>query len=90
MTRLIIVITAAEQASSNQWFKETIDPEGGENTFTSPLTSDGENITHFWCSGLFSTNQVTLIEPQFEAVYTDKTPAEVLAITNLETCAGGE
>ncbi len=47
----IIVIPQSRKDELNTWFKEEVDKEGGELTFTCGLSPDGNlPITHYWCS----------------------------------------
>ena len=53
MKRVILIIPAAEVLRANGESKTSFDPRGGERTFTTRLSADGqEPATHFVCSGL--------------------------------------
>lgn len=67
MRRMIIVIVAEQQALGNQLALEW-DPEGGQNTFTVPLSPTGqEPFTHYWAS-------VTMPDATFDAIATELDP----------------
>lgn len=68
--------------------KENVDPQGGQYTFTSALSDDGENITHYWCSGNWLPGDVALVESRY-TTYSDS-PTEVLDELGLETIAPPE
>lgn len=62
-TRLTIIVDKTVQDDENQWIRDNIDPSG--DTFTSPLTSDGTTITHYWCSGLWSDEQLAALQDHY-------------------------
>jgi hypothetical protein len=74
---LIIVIPASDVTQENAWMKENIDPVGGQYTFTSSLSDDGVNVTHYWCSGQWDDTKAVLLKDHFAHVYTG-TPQEAL------------
>ncbi len=53
MKRVILIIPAAEVLRANGESKTRFDQRGGEHTFTTRLSADGqEPATHYVCSGL--------------------------------------
>ena len=53
MKRVILIIPAEEVLRANGESKNRFDQRGGERTFTTRLSADGqEPATHFVCSGL--------------------------------------
>ena len=57
MKRVILIIPAAEVLRANGEAKSRFDQRGGERTFTTRLSADGqEPATHFVCSGLVPDN----------------------------------
>lgn len=53
--RVLIIIPASVQKDCIQVALQ-YDPAGGQFTFSSPLTSDGTNITHYWASTVCGDN----------------------------------
>lgn len=49
MRRAIIVVEKSIVTEANN-DAATIDTNGGEYTFTSGISNDGINLTHYWCS----------------------------------------
>lgn len=82
---LIIVIPAADVTQENAWMKENIDPQGGQYTFTSSLSDDGVNVTHYWCSRQWKPDEAAIISDRY-TTYTEN-PAAVLADLGLESIA---
>jgi hypothetical protein len=53
MKRIIFIIAAADLARANAQAKASFDTRGGERTFTTRLSANGqEPASHFVCSGL--------------------------------------
>lgn len=84
---MIIVVTKEEVEVSNQWIKETVDPQAGEFTFTVPLYT-GEELTHYWCGINLTDDQIEDMQFFFSPlIFTDLKPNEVLEKLGLNTGA---
>ncbi len=63
MKRIIFIIAAADLARANTEAKSSFDKRGGERTFTTPLSANGqEPATHFVCSGLLNEDDYTAVK----------------------------
>lgn len=63
MKRIIFIIAAGDLARANLMAKTSFDPRGGERTFTTPLSANGqEPATHFVCSGLLGDSDYTSVK----------------------------
>jgi len=83
-TRCLIVIAAADQATENQWIVDNIDPAGGMETFTAPLTAIDSIISNYWSGGIWYDDQFAKLQDHFgNSLYTDIAPDDLLAELNL-------
>lgn len=56
--RAIIVAKNVDKGSINSAVSANLDPVGGHSTLTVPLSDDGVNETHYWCSTKLTSNGV--------------------------------
>lgn len=84
-TYALIVIDAGDQDTENAWMAAYIDPQGGENTFVAPLTSDGTTISNYWSGGNWYDDQLASLKAHFGAnLYTGITPDALLTQLHLQ------
>jgi hypothetical protein len=72
--RALIIVDATVQEAANEFWKKNIDPEGGEFTFTVPLSLTGmEPATNYVC-------ETSLTKEQLEQVsaFVDANPFDVI------------
>ena len=70
--RAIIIVPSADQSGANTYFKNNIDTIGGDQTFMSELSSDGETpVTHYFCDGRFIQSEWDIIVGDFSTTYPD-------------------
>ncbi len=63
MKRIIFIIAAADLVRANAQAKSSFDPRGGERTFTTRLSVNGqEPATHFVCSGLLKEDDYLAVK----------------------------
>ena len=63
MKRIIFIIAASDLARANAEAKTSFDAPGGERTFTTGLSANGqEPATHFVCSGLLTDNDYSFVK----------------------------
>jgi hypothetical protein len=63
MKRIIFIIAAADLAKANADAKSSFDKRGGERTFTTHLSANGqEPATHFVCSGLLNEDNYSFVK----------------------------
>lgn len=67
-SRLIIVVSAAGAAQANSKAAE-VDREGGQLTFTAPLSASGSRpATHYWCSWALRADRDASIRAKLAAL----------------------
>jgi len=68
--RAIIIVSNADVAGANTYFKDNIDTIGGDLTFTTPISEDGLSPgTHCWCDGRFTLSEWNTIDGDFSDTY---------------------
>lgn len=100
MTRLLIVIAAADQARANT-DALAFDPAGGDRTFTVGLSPTGAlPATHYWCSSIASEATAAAVAAKLTAEYAGAIceewdmdanpgrPEQLLAALGLQTLRG--
>ena len=87
---MILVIKAQDVEVANNWMKETVDPQGGEFTFTLPLYDATGSIVYYWCSINLPEEDRADMDFFFAPLIFECTPQEVLSQLNVTTSFGDE